>query len=182
MGETRSDVTLEDLLLLGTPPAVAKRYLTLAERAEKTQFGLLEEDIIMLDTETTGLSFRHDQLIEIACARISGREIVDTFQTFVHPTGLIPDEIVALTGITNADVADAPSAEEAVAALADFCQGQPIVAHNATFDRTFIEAQPGGAQVSDTWIDSLSLSRIALPRLSSHRLQDMAAYARHGPG
>ena len=175
MAATLDATTLEGLLLRGTPANIRERYLTLAKRAERTHFGLLEEDLIMLDTETTGLSFRRDQLIEIACARISGREIVDTFQTFVHPKGPIPDEIVALTGITNADVADAPSPAEAVRQLSEFCQGQPIVAHNATFDRTFIEAQPGGHDVSDTWVDSLSLSRIALPRLSSHRLQDMAA-------
>ncbi len=48
------------------------------------------------------------------------------------------------------------------------------MAHNATFDRTFIERVPGGTSVSDTWIDTLALSRIALPRLSSHKLSSMA--------
>ena len=92
----------------------------------------------------------------------------------MHPTGPIPEEISKLTGITNRDVTDAPSARDAVAGLAEFVAGSPVLAHNATFDRTFIEAVPGGAEVSDTWIDTLSLSRIALPRLSTHRLADMA--------
>lgn len=163
-----------DLLSPGTPPSVRARYLTLAERAKTQEFGLLEEDIVVLDTETTGLSFRDCELIEIAAARISGREVVERFQTFVHPTGPIPPEIASLTGISNLDVAEAPSAEEAVAELADFVAGMPILAHNATFDRTFIEKVPGGHEVSDTWIDTLALSRIALPRLTSHRLSDMA--------
>ena len=51
-----SDV--RDLLLPGTPDSVAARYLTLAERAETRSFDVLEEDIVVLDTETTGLSFR----------------------------------------------------------------------------------------------------------------------------
>ena len=50
----------------------------------------------------------------------------------------------------------------------------PVIAHNATFDRTFIEKVRGGRDVSDIWIDSLALSRIALPRLRSHSLSDMA--------
>ena len=167
-------MTLDDMLLPQTPPAVRANYATLVRRAEEASFGLLEEDIVMLDTETTGLSFRNNELIEIAAARISGRQVVERFQTFVHPTGPIPTEIVRLTGIRDVDVTNAPVAEEAVAALAEFVGGQPVVAHNATFDRTFIESVPGGSGVTDVWVDSLALSRIALPRLCSHRLSDMA--------
>lgn len=167
-------VTLEEIILPGTPEDVRRRYLSLAERARGRGFGPLEEDIVVLDTETTGLSFKDCELIEISAARLSGREIVSRYETFVHPTGPIPEEISELTGITNRDVTDAPGARDAVAGLAEFVAGSPVLAHNATFDRTFIEAVPGGAEVSDTWIDTLSLSRIALPRLSTHRLADMA--------
>ena len=171
----RSDsTTLADLILPGTPDEVRERYLTLAERALARDFGPLEDGVVVLDTETTGLSFKDCSLIEISAARLVGRGVVERFETFVHPSGPIPPEIQRLTGITNADVTDAPSARDAVAALADFVGGAPVLAHNATFDRTFIEAVPGGAEVSDTWIDTLSLSRVALPRLSTHRLSDMA--------
>lgn len=171
-GQTSS---LEDLILPGTPDDVREAYLSLASRAPGRDFGPLEDGVIVLDTETTGLSFRDCSLIEISAARLVGREVVERFDTFVCPKGLIPPEIQRLTGITNADVADAPSPREAVAGLAEFAGGAPVLAHNATFDRTFIEAVPGGADVSDTWIDTLSLSRVALPRLSTHRLADMAA-------
>ena len=166
--------SVEDLLLSGTPEEVRARYLTLVARAETADFGPLEEDVVVLDTETTGLSFKDCELIEISAARLSGREVVGRFQTFVDPGCPIPPEIERLTGIRSVDVAGAPSAREAVAALAEFVGGSPVLAHNATFDRTFIEAVPGGAAVSDTWIDTLALSRIALPRLSTHRLADMA--------
>lgn len=165
---------VDDLLLPGTPRAVREKYLSLEARAQEADFGLLEEDIVVLDTETTGLSFRDCELIQISAARISGREVTERFDTFVHPKKPIPPEISKLTHITAADVADAPTAREAVAALADFVGGEPVLAHNATFDRTFIEKVPGGHAVSDTWIDTVALSRIALPRLSSHRLADMA--------
>lgn len=161
-------------VLPGTPGFVIGQYATLAERAKNRSFGLIEDDVIVLDTETTGLSCAENELIEISAARLRGREVVDRFDTFVHPNGLIPPEITELTSITNADVAHAPRAEEAVAALEEFVQGCPVIAHNATFDRSFIESVKGGVKVSDIWIDSLALSRIALPRLSSHKLATMA--------
>lgn len=161
-------------VLPGTPGFVIEQYATLAERAKNRSFGLIEDDVIVLDTETTGLSCAENELIEISAARLRGREVVDRFDTFVHPNGLIPLEITELTSITNADVAHAPRAEEAVAALEEFVQGCPVIAHNATFDRSFIESVKGGVKVSDIWIDSLALSRIALPRLSSHKLATMA--------
>ena len=161
-------------VLPGTPGFVIEQYATLAERAKNRSFGLIEDDVIVLDTETTGLSCAENELIEISAARLRGREVVDRFDTFVHPNGLIPPEITELTSITNADVAYAPRAEEAVAALEEFVQGCPVIAHNATFDRSFIESVKGGVKVSDIWIDSLALSRIALPRLSSHKLATMA--------
>ncbi len=165
---------MADAVMAGTPEFVIEQYRTLAERARTRTFGVIEDDVIVLDTETTGLSVQDNRLIEIAAARLRGREVVARFDTFVHPGMPIPPEIVQLTGITDVDVADAPSPEEAVAALEEFVGGCPVIAHNAAFDRSFIEAVRGGVRVSDIWIDSLALSRIALPRLSSHKLADLA--------
>ena len=164
----------EQAVLPGTPAFVIQSYATLEERARHRSFGLIEDDVVVLDTETTGLSVRDNKLIEISAARLRGREVVDRFDTFVNPGMLIPREITELTGIANADVAGAPTGVEAVAALADFVQGAPVIAHNATFDRSFIEAVKGGVHVSGIWIDSLALSRIALPRLASHKLSVLA--------
>ena len=166
--------SIEDAVMPGTPRFVIEAYRTLAERAKEREFGLIEEDVVILDTETTGLSPQENELIEISAAVLSGREITDRFDTFVHPTTLIPAEITELTGIKNADVAHAPDARTAVAQLAEFVGGRPVVAHNATFDRTFIESVKGGVDVSSIWIDSLALSRIALPRLASHKLSYIA--------
>ena len=173
--KSEAAVRLERMLLPDTPDAIRELYLSFEEQARTREFGLLEEDLVVLDTETTGLSFRTSELIEIAAARISGRTIVDRYQTFVKPKRPIPPEISQLTGIEAIDVADAPDAVEAVEGLAEFVGGLPVIAHNAVFDRTFIESVPGGGEVTDTWIDSLALSRIALPRLSTHRLADLAA-------
>lgn len=165
---------IKDILLPNTPLTVVESYTRLAQRAKLEDFDLLEEDIVVLDTETTGLSFNECQLTEIAAARLRGREIVDEFHTFVNPGQPIPKKISELTGITDTDVISAPKPKEAVAQLAEFTQGAPVLAHNALFDRTFIERAPGGHKVSDIWIDTLALSRIALPCLTTHKLQVMA--------
>lgn len=170
---------LDDFLLPDTPQQIAEQYKTLKVFAQDQDFGLLEDNFIVLDTETTGLSFKTCELIEIAAARIEQRKIVDRFSTFVNPTKLIPEEITKLTHITNADVFNAPSSRQAVKQLTDFVGGMPILAHNAHFDRTFIERVKGGCFVSDTWIDTLALSRIALPCLSSHKLADLSAMFGH---
>lgn len=165
-----------EMILPGTPERIRESYQTLAQRSRVHDFGMLMHDVVVLDTETTGLSSKDNELIEISAARMTVEGSIDRFDTFVHPSKLIPPEITSLTSITNAQVLHAPEPEDAVARLAAFAQGSPIVAHNASFDRAFIEAVPGGRAVSDLWIDSLALSRIAMPRLASHKLADMADY------
>ena len=60
--------TMADAVMAGTPDAVVAAYETLAERAKTRSFGLIEDDVIILDTETTGLSSQENELIEIAAA------------------------------------------------------------------------------------------------------------------
>ena len=170
----KTPLDIESLVEPGTPQTVIDMYKGLAEEARLRSFGLIEDDIVVLDTETTGLSFAKCELIEIAAAKLSGREVVDRFHVLIKPKKPIPDAIVQLTGITNEAVADGMPAKQAVAELAQFVGGLPIIAHNATFDRTFIESVKGGYAVSNIWIDSLALSRIALPCLTTHKLSDLA--------
>lgn len=158
----------------GTPDAIISRYTLLKEQAENSFYGELDEDIVVLDTETTGISFNHDELTQIAAARMKCGEITEWFVSFVNPGKPIPDEIVHLTKITNADVADAPSPEEVCAQLAEFVGDSYIVAHNSSFDEAFItKHQSGAALKKNIWVDSLDLARIALPRMKSHRLIDL---------
>ncbi len=56
------------------------------EIAAKLTDGPLEEGVIVLDTETTGLSFKDCELIEIAAARLVGKEVEERFRTFVNPS------------------------------------------------------------------------------------------------
>ena len=155
----------------GTDDDVAASYATLAERARTASFGLLEREYVVLDTETTGLNVDEEELIEIAAVIVSGTDVVDTLQTFVYPGKPIPDIIVDLTSITDDDVADAPDPATAVAWLEEFVGDRMLIAHNARFDWGFIKryaSKDSPLYKRACWIDTVSLSRIALPRLISH--------------
>ncbi|MBQ9003804.1 MAG: DNA polymerase III subunit epsilon [Eggerthellaceae bacterium] len=161
-------------ILDGTPEDVIARYEALPELAWTSDFGALDRNVVVIDTETTGFSFNHDELIQIAAARLEAGEIVDWYVTFVNPGKPLPEDIIHLTHIHESDIADAPSPQEALAGLVEFTGDATMVAHNVGFDRTFVTRHPEGYPLLENeWIDTLDLSRIALPRLKSHRLIDL---------
>lgn len=171
---TRSQDTLQSFISDGTSQAIRDRYASLPEIAAEADFGDLDHNIVVLDTETTGFSFHHDELTQIAAARMEHGEITEWFITFVNPGKSIPEDVAHLTDIHDSDVSDAPSPSDALARLVEFVGDAKVVAHNAEFDRTFTTRHPSGYPLlNNTWIDSLDLARIALPRLKSHRLLDL---------
>lgn len=167
---------LQNFISDGTPDAIRARYASLPAAAEEGDFGELDRNIVVIDTETTGFSFNHDELTQIAAARMEKGEIVDWFITFVNPGKPIPEDVAHLTDIHDEDVADALQPSEALAELVKFVGDAKIVAHNAEFDRTFTTRHSSGYPLlENTWIDSLDLARIALPRFKSHRLIDLVS-------
>ena len=124
---------------------------------------------IVLDTETTSFDPRTgDRLIEVGCIEIldllpTGR----TFHRLVHPERLIPADSTRVHGITDDKVKDAPKFAEIVIDLCDFIGDAPIIAHNAQFDRNFIDHEFGrcGRALFEAhrWIDSLALAQTKYP-------------------
>jgi len=124
---------------------------------------------IVLDTETTGFEPRTgDRLIEVGCIEImdllpTGR----TFHRFVNPERLIPPDATRVHGITDDKVKDAPKFAEIVIDLMDFIGDAPVIAHNAQFDRNFIDHECGRCgQVllhETRWIDTLQLAQKRWP-------------------
>ena len=157
-----------------TPAIVAERYASLPGRAEDSDFGEFDRNIVVLDTETTGISLKTEELTQIAAARLERGQVTDWFVTFVDPGKPIPEDITHLTSISDADVAGAPSPAEALEQLVAFVGDAKIVAHNAEFDRNFTTKHVAGYPLLENlWIDSLELARITLPRMRSHRLIDL---------
>ncbi len=132
----------------------------------------LQEDIVVFDLETTGLSASVDKITEIGAVKIRAGEIVDRYSTLINPEIPIPYNITQLTGITDEMVAGQRTIKEIMPEFIDFIGDCPLVAHNANFDWGFIRTKAFelGYDLSCSIIDTLSLSRILLPELKKHKL------------
>ncbi|WP_440875381.1 3'-5' exonuclease [Thalassotalea sp. PLHSN55] len=135
--------------------------------------------LIVLDFETTGLSPNSgDRAIEIGAVRIENGEVVDTFQALMNPGRRISSFIEQYTGITNDMLVSAPSCEEVMAQFADFIGDSNLLAHNASFDKKFLDAELSriSRDYSGQFACSLLVSRRINQQAPSHRLGSLVDY------
>lgn len=132
----------------------------------------LNDEFVVFDIETTGLSPIKDKITEIGAVRIKHGKIAGKFSELINPEIPIPENITKLTGITDEMVRDKETIKEILPKFLEFVGDCPLVAHNAGFDCGFIRAKAGelGLNVSNTVIDTLQLSRVLLPELKKHKL------------
>jgi len=97
--------------------------------------------LAVLDVETTGFDPEVERVIEVAIIRFARGVVTERFTCLVNPGKSIPQEVVKLTGIADADVADAPEFEAIAAQVHARRQGVGIVAYNLAFDRSFLRAE-----------------------------------------
>ena len=137
-----------------------------------------DDEIVCFDIETTGLKVTREAITEIGAVALKNGKITETFQTFVNPGRRLTPEIIGLTGITDAMLADAPSLKEALTAFLQFVNGRVLAAHNAEFDISFIRAgcRKVGLEFEPTYIDSLILAQNLLPELHKYKLDIVAEH------
>jgi DNA polymerase III subunit epsilon len=99
---------------------------------------LSEVEFVVVDLETTGGSPADCRITEIGAVKLRGGERTGVFETLVNPGEPIPRQITHLTGIDDLMVAGAPPIEWVLPSFAEFARGCVFVAHNATFDFTFL--------------------------------------------
>jgi len=126
---------------------------------------------IVLDTETTGLDPREGhRMIEIACVEL--RDLLPTgrhFHRYINPERDIDPDAERVHGLSRAFLSDKPNFAHAdiSAALIDFVGDAPLVAHNAGFDRGFLNSElerVGLPAMPETrWIDSLGIAQKRFP-------------------
>ncbi len=149
---------------------------------EKDDKNFKEDEFIVFDIETTGLSPQTCGITQIAALLYKDGQILDTFETFVDPEMPIPQNITELTGITDEMVAGAPKTKEAVGAFLEFAKGRMLVAHNASFDTSFIRkaANDHGLTFDNPCFDTLALSRFINTDLKKHTLDSLAKFYKLG--
>ena len=140
--------------------------------------GSFDEEIVVFDIETTGLSSTKDAITEIGAVIMKNGRETARFQTFADPEMHIPTNITQLTGISDEDVKGAPSQEAAVRAFLDFAGQRILSAHNASFDIGFIyeACLRYGIDFKPGYIDTLAASRAILTSLKSHKLNIVAGF------
>ncbi|MDO4267686.1 MAG: PolC-type DNA polymerase III [Eubacteriales bacterium] len=134
------------------------------------------DSYVVFDIETTGFSPEKNMIIEIGAVKVSDGQIVDKFSTFVNPDVPIPFEIEQLTGINDNMVLPAPRIDVVLPQFLEFCQGCALVAHNASFDVSFIsfQAQKQGLPFEPTVLDTVAIARQLLPNLNRFKLDTVA--------
>jgi DNA polymerase-3 subunit epsilon len=142
-----------------------------------------EREYVALDLETTGLMAETDRIVEIGAVRflVNGQE-VGRFQRLVNPQRPMSPAAFAIHGLSDEDLALALPAREILPEFLAFL-GDPyttsLLAHNAAFDAGFLGRELGRAGLSiptHSLFDTLPLARRRLPRLASHRLDNLAQF------
>jgi DNA polymerase-3 subunit epsilon len=155
------------------------------------------DTVAVLDFETTGMSpAMGARATEIAVVLVRGGRIVDRSASLMNSGAWVPPFIEQLTGISNRMLASAPPAAQVMREVAAFTRGCALVAHNASFDRSFwlheralADAAEGGVDVAVGSIGdgsapgpvfgcTLLLSRRLYPEAPNHQLGTLARW--HG--
>ncbi|MBL4866128.1 MAG: 3'-5' exonuclease [Pseudomonadales bacterium] len=136
--------------------------------------------LVVLDFETTGLSPNNgDRAIEIGAVRIENGKTTDTFQELMYPGMQVDTFIEEYTGITNDMLEEAAPCEEVMNRFADFIGDDNLVAHNASFDKRFLDSefQIIDRHYSGEFACSLLLARRIFQAAPNHRLGTLVRYA-----
>lgn len=134
---------------------------------------------VVIDFETTGLSPDHGaRPTEVAAVMVRDGKVHEQYQSLMNAGAYIPPFIEELTGISNAMVRTAPKVDVVMNEVAEFVGSYPLVAHNASFDRKFWDAELRQVKRKreQEFICSLLLARRIYPEAHSHKL---SALARH---
>jgi polyribonucleotide nucleotidyltransferase len=135
-----------------------------------------DKPFVVFDVETTSRDVKLGELVEIGAVKVKGGRIADRWSTLVKPANAIVG--AQLHGITDKDVAKAPTPAKAARQLLDWAGDAPLVGHNVGFDIGFIEAALGdGTKIEQgRYLDTLALAREAYPDQDVFKLGELAKY------
>jgi len=181
--------------LLGTDPRFqvdAEGFWRLDETAAPLGAPIADVPFAVVDVETTGRgSWLGHRMLEIAIVEVRGGRVVDQFETLLNPGQRVPSEITSLTGITAGMVEHAPYFEHVASDVVERLSGRVFVAHNATFDWSFVQSElvaALGEAPDPTRLCTVRMARRLVPQLRHRNLDVLARHfgvdnhARHRAG
>ena len=138
----------------------------------------LDDTYVVFDLETTGFSPKNDKIIEIGAVKVKNGKIIDSFSEFVNPRRPIPYKITELTGISDDMVKYADSIDFVLPKFMEFIGDAAVVAHNASFDCSFIEKNCKDLDLpfNATILDTVQICRFLYPELKSVKLNLVAKH------
>jgi DNA polymerase-3 subunit epsilon len=140
-----------------------------------------QDRVVILDFETTGLSTNGgDRVIEVGAVIVESDRITDSFQSLVNPGVPVSHFIESYTGISNSMLSKAPGADDVFPDLYRFIDGAVIIAHNASFDRKFLDMELANVGYSNVqpFLCSMRIARRLYPKAPNHKLGTLVKYAR----
>lgn len=178
-GTTTSPSLWSNLLtiILRDDPRVEREPGGVWTTGRELRAGTALSDFVVVDVETTGLKSRRNRIIEIAILSVSERDEVRGWSTLVNPERRIPDQITRVTGISNTDVALAPSFRSIAPTILELIASRPIVGHNVGFDVSFLNAElqrTGYPKLVNLTIDTMSLADSMMENLRRLSLDAIA--------
>ncbi|MEF8815238.1 MAG: DEDD exonuclease domain-containing protein [Salinibacter sp.] len=140
---------------------------------------IADATFVVTDLETTGTTPDDDRVMEIGAVKVREGAVVDRFQQLVNPQQSVPGRITKMTGITTGMVFEAPPVEEVLPDYCAFLGRGILVAHNASFDVSFLDAElqrTGKDTLSNDTLCTVRLARRLLPGLDSKGLGRLAQF------
>ena len=134
------------------------------------------DDYTAVDIETTGLSPRYSAIIELGAVRFRRGRPREELSLLINPGFDLPEEITALTGITDDMLWTAPPIGDVLPFFRDFLGSDVILGHNVNFDVNFIYDKSlaiGLEPLSNDFVDTMRLSRRLFPQYRHHTLADL---------
>ena len=154
----------------------AKRRMGLKKNARRVEKA--DNDFVIIDIETTGLSVENDEILEIGAIRIVNGKTVEEYERLIAVKTEIAQTISELTGITQEQVKEnGKPINEALPSFMDFVKGSEVAGYNVNFDHDFLLAECSRQGIDITKIkftDVMTIVKSKLKGMRSYNLESVA--------
>jgi polyribonucleotide nucleotidyltransferase len=135
-----------------------------------------ETEFVVVDLETTAMKPENGYIVDIAALRVRDGQVVDRFESLVNPGRAIIGHQVH--GLSNEDVAAAPTAADILPRFAEWVGSAPVVAHNVSFDLPFVLRHlPNDVKWAPSAVyDTLEMAYQLYPDAGSWKLGDLMRF------